>query len=272
MTMKNLDKFAAFLLVVTLLLAAPYCVSAAEKVVVGTEGAYAPFNYVDKDGNADGFDVAVMRAVDELLPDLEFVFEPTEWSSIFIALESGRYDIIASNLNKNAEREVKYLFSELPYTYSTNVIAFKGGRTDIKSIGDLHEKTVTASLGNTNTVWLEKYNAENGNHITVSYSDGDISKMLQELVTGRADATLGSAVAIDLLAKEQNLAIESVLWKDKGIEPVFVLFAKNANGERFKKLVDPALKTLLENGTLAELSKKYLGADYSSEEAILAQN
>ncbi|MDR1378375.1 MAG: transporter substrate-binding domain-containing protein [Synergistaceae bacterium] len=263
--MKNSDKYVLFLLGITCLLMTPWEVCAVEKVTVGTEGAYAPFNYVDKDGNADGFNVAVMKAADELLPDVKFVFEPTEWTAIFVALESGRYDIIATNLNKNAEREVKYLFSELPYMYSTNVIAFKSGRTDIRSTQDLHGKTVTASLGSTYTAWLEKYNAENGNLITISYSDGDFSKMLLELVTGRADALLGSAVAINLLAKEQNIPIDSVPWKEKEREPTFVLFAKNTNGERLKKLVDPALETLLKNGTLAELSKKYLGADYSSE-------
>ena len=32
--------------------------------------------------------------------------------------------------------------------------------------------------------------------------------------------------------------------------------------------VDEALQTLIDNGTLAEISRQYLGDDYSTEEAV----
>jgi L-cystine transport system substrate-binding protein len=244
---------------------------AAEKVVVGTEGAYAPYNFVDEKGNADGLDIAVLRAADEIIPELEFTYEPTEWTSIFIAMESGKFHIIGSNINYNEERDKKYLFSAIPYYYSPNSIIFKKGRTDIKSIADLHGKTVTAGLGSANTTWLENYNAKNGNPIKISYSDGDVAKMLQEIVTGRADATLNSVVAFNNIAGAQGLEFDSAIWADVDLQPVYYLFARNENGERYKALIDKALDTLLKNGTLAELSKKYLGVDYSTEAAVRSQ-
>jgi ABC-type amino acid transport substrate-binding protein len=240
--------------------------------VVGTEGAYAPYNYVDENGNVDGLDIAVLREADKLIPELEFTFEPTEWTSIFVALESGKFHIIASNINYNKERDEKYFFSAIPYYYSPNSIIFKDGRTDIKSIKDLHGKTVTAGIGSGNTTWLENYNAANGNPITISYSDGDVSKMLQEIINGRADATLNSVVAFNKIASEQGIKFDSVIWADVDLLPVYYLFARNEYGERYKALIDKALDTLLKNGTLAELSKKYLDADYSTEEALLSQN
>jgi L-cystine transport system substrate-binding protein len=48
-------------------------------VKVGTEGAYPPYNYVTETGEADGYDVAVVRAVDELIPEYRFEFIPTAW-------------------------------------------------------------------------------------------------------------------------------------------------------------------------------------------------
>ena len=49
-----------------------------EVVIIGTEGAYPPYNFIAKDGTVDGYDAAVARAVDELIPEIEFKFQPTE--------------------------------------------------------------------------------------------------------------------------------------------------------------------------------------------------
>ena len=50
-----------------------------------------PYNYIDDDGNPDGYDIAVAKAVDELLEDYEFDYIAVEWSSIFAGLEADRY-------------------------------------------------------------------------------------------------------------------------------------------------------------------------------------
>jgi L-cystine transport system substrate-binding protein len=281
--MKNIKKIVSVLLAVTLFSSLTGCSNnaaskntaaasapkvKAETVIVGTEGAYPPYNYVDDSGKADGYDMAVVRALDDLIPEVEFKFQPTAWDSIFVALESGKFDIIASEIAKNPSREQKYQFSDLPYSYSTNSIIYKGGRTDIKSLKDLYGKTVAVGVGSNNTTWLENYNKQNNNPIKLKYYDGDVSVMLQDIVAGRVDATINSEVTTQLIAKKQSLNLGYALAPELGIQPVYFLFAKNDNGTKYKKLIDKALKTLSENGKLAEISKKYLGADYSTEDAI----
>ena len=56
-------------------------------------------------------------SIDERIPGITFKFEPTAWDGIFVALESGKFDIIASQIGRNAEREKKYLFPDTPYFY-----------------------------------------------------------------------------------------------------------------------------------------------------------
>ena len=89
------------------------------------KGAYPPFNLVNEKGEPDGYDIAVMKAIDDLNPDVEFKYEATGWDGIFTALESGRIDVIASQCGKNEEREQKYLFPDIPYTETQAAIVFK---------------------------------------------------------------------------------------------------------------------------------------------------
>ena len=270
--MKRLHRIAALVAALALLLSLTATAFATEpKVVkVGTEAAYPPFNYTTETGDVDGYDVAVIRAIDELIPELTFEFVPTAWDSIFVALESGKFDLIANQINKNPAREEKYQFSELPYSYAGNSIIFKAGRTDIKGIADLHGKTVAAGVGSYNTTWLEEYNAKNGNPITINYYDGNVSLILQDIVSGRVDATLNSEVTTKLIAEELKLDLGYTLIDDTGITEQYLLFSKSETAGEIKPLVDAALKTLVETGKLGELSTQYLGADYSTLDSVKA--
>lgn len=238
------------------------------KVSIGTEGTYAPYSYLDDDNNLTGFDVEVARAVGEKLDGYEFEFQTIEWSSMFASLDADKIQTISNQVALNDERKAKYLFEDTPYSYAVNAIAFKKGRTDIKTIEDLHGKTVDGGTTSANTTWLENYNSENGDPITISYTDGDISKMLQDIVNGRADATINSPVSIKTVVDEQGLDIDWVIFPDTGFTPVYFPFADSDAGEELRDAFEGAISELLEDGTLSELSKKFLGADYTTEDAV----
>ena len=235
---------------------------------VATEGAYAPFNYIGEDGQPDGFDIAVAKAVDELLPDVEFTYEAVEWSSIFVGLEAERYDLIVSQIMRNPDREAKYLFSEVPYSYDLGSIAFKKGRDDIKTMEDLKGKSVVVGVGSSYANDIETWNAANGNEVIINYGDGDVTKALLEVQEGRSDATLMSPVTGSKIITEQGLDIDYVLRGDQEAIPTYWLFAKNDKNEELIPKVDEALKQLIESGELGKISEEYLGGDYTTLEAV----
>ncbi len=259
--------------VLTLILTLSATALAEEEVktyVVATEGAYAPYNYVNEDGEPDGVDVAGAKAVDELIAEVEFEYITVEWSSIFVGLEADKYDLIVSQIAKTDEREARYLFSDTPYCYDVGAIAFLAGRTDITSMEDLAGKTVTVAVGSSNATIIEEWNEEHGGVVDVVYGDGDISKALLEVQEGRADATLVAPPVAAQTINEQGLDIEYVLRDYPEPTPIYWLFKDDEDGEYLKELVDEALNTLIEDGTIAELSEEYLGGDYSTLEAIEA--
>lgn len=242
--------------------------SGVTKITIGTEGTYAPYTYLDDNNNLTGFDVELARAIDEKLPDYEFEFQTIEWSSMFASLDADKIQTIANEVAANDERKQKYLFEDTPFAYSVNAIAFKKGRTDIKGIADLHGKTVDGGTTSANTAWLENYNAENGNPITINYTDGDASKMLQDIVNGRVDATINSPVTIKTIVDSQGLDIDWVIFPDSGTTPVYFPFPNTDEGAKLRDAFEGAIQELLADGTVASLSTKFLGADYSTEEAV----
>ena len=58
----------------------------AETIVVGTGNAYQPFVYLDENGELDGYDVAVLKAVDEKLDQYNFEYESSDFKNILTSL------------------------------------------------------------------------------------------------------------------------------------------------------------------------------------------
>ncbi|WP_133487842.1 transporter substrate-binding domain-containing protein [Aliiroseovarius marinus] len=87
---------------------------AADTVRLGTEGAYAPWNFVNDAGEIDGFE---RELGDELCKRAELTCEwvKNEWDTIIPNLVSGNYDAIIAGMSITAERDEVIDFTQ-PYT------------------------------------------------------------------------------------------------------------------------------------------------------------
>ena len=184
-----------------------------------------------------------MKAIDDLNPDVEFKYEATGWDGIFTALESGKIDVIASQCGKNEEREQKYLFPDIPYTETQAAIVFKKDRTDISSdVNSIAGKTIVSATSGAQTNWLENYNKEHPDKAAnIMYADGDMSKMLQEVINGRADAHIASIkVTADYVLKEQGLdsELECLPFETGDETTTYMLLRQDESGEKLKKIID----------------------------------
>lgn len=61
-------------------------------------------------------------------------FEITEFESMFVGLDAGRYDLIVGNISKKPEREEKYLLSSEPYFRSKIALITAERNTEIKTV------------------------------------------------------------------------------------------------------------------------------------------
>ncbi|MDR0636248.1 MAG: transporter substrate-binding domain-containing protein [Treponema sp.] len=239
-------------------------------ITVGTAGGPVPYGWTNPDGTLDGYDSAVIAAVDELLPQYTFKVEVTEFPSIFVGLDSGRYQIGVNNISWRKEREEKYLFAKNHYIYNNTGIVVRKGRTDISGINDLGGKTDIATPdGAFPQLFVEEYNeAYPDNPIKITYSDEDALRIYQRIADGSLDFILSEEVSVTLREQEFGIDVDFISLPKEEQEKIqnpksYFLFPRTPEGEKIRAAVDGAFETLIANGKLKELSIKYFGSDIS---------
>jgi len=81
-------------------------------------------------------------------------------------------------------------------------------------------------------------------------------------VAGRLDATLNDRLTVGYDAQKLGLPVK-VVGSPIALVPSHFVVRKDAEGEALVKQLDPAIAALKADGTLAKLSVKWFGADYT---------
>ncbi|MDR1131806.1 MAG: transporter substrate-binding domain-containing protein [Oscillospiraceae bacterium] len=242
--------------------AAPSATPAAVTYVVGTSGSFAPFCFTDTDGTLTGYDVEVLRAVDERLEDVSFTFKTFDFDGLFLGLDGGSIDFITHQLGKNAERESKYLYANEPLGFTSMSIATRAEDTDINNVKDLEGRSILITATGVPNTWLTKYNEETAETpVVLEYYEGDWVQGMQLVVSGSSDATAAPAVNIDTAIKDMGLAVRRAPDPLYTVD-VFFIYAKTHTALRDR--IDAVLKELKADGTLSAISRQFLGDDYTS--------
>ena len=219
---------------------------------VGTEGVYAPFSFHDPaTGQLTGYDVDVARAVaDRIGVTVEFVETP--WDAIFAALEANRFDVVANQVTITPERQALYDLSE-PYAIGEGVIVTRADDDSITSLADLPGKVAAQSVTSN---WAQVARDAGAR---VEAVEG-FTQAITLLNQGRVDVTVNDSIAVYAYLAETNdpsikIAAETGERSEQG-------FAARKDSGMLPEL-NTALDELRADGTLAEISQRYLNANAS---------
>jgi len=161
-----------------------------KKIIVGTGTAFPNVCFIDENGKLTGYDVELVREIDKRLPDVEFEFKTMEFSNLLLSLETNKIDFVAHQMETNPEREQKYLFNKVPYSIFLNRVAVAKDNNAIKGLDDLVGKKVLTGATSNAAYLLNEYNKTHNNGIDVVYSSGAANDTVQQIVSGRVDATI----------------------------------------------------------------------------------
>jgi cystine transport system substrate-binding protein len=228
-------------------------VKSAGVLKVAMEGTYPPFDSRNSDGQLVGFDVDVAKAVAARL-GVKPQFITTEWSGILAGLETGKFDVIVNQVTITPERKQALDFSQ-PYTFSAaQLIQRANDKRQFTALTDFKgDKKIGATLGTNYDLMVHAVPGINAN----TYPGAP--EKLNDLVSGRIDATIDDRLMVPYIIKTSNMPIRAGATLKGANQEMGIPFRKG--NPKFAKALDDALNAMRQDGTLHKISMQWFGVD-----------
>ena len=260
----------------------------AEKIKIGTEGAYPPWNSKDASGNLIGFEVELAQELCTIMK-YECTIVEQDWDGMIPALVMRKFDAIMAGMSITAERQKTITFSQGYADEVASLAVMKGsslegmvtpeginlslGGSDVKKAlktltGALAGKTVCTQTGTIHQNFLESGDVGSVNIRTYKTQD----EVNLDLTSGRCDVALAAAVAFTDYADKSGKPVVLVGPTfsggafGNGVGVGIRQASDSAIGKRdakilkdFNKAIDKARK----QGIISKLAIKHFGFDAS---------
>ena len=260
----------------------------ADKIKIGTEGAYPPWNSKDASGNLNGFEVDLANELCKIMKH-ECTIVEQDWDGMIPALVMRKFDAIMAGMSITDERMKTINFSQGYADEVASLAVMKGsdlegmstpeginlnlggGDVDkaLKTItGALSGKTVCTQIGTIHQNFLES--GDVGKVDLRTYKTQDEVNL--DLSNGRCDAALAAAVAFTDYADKSGEAVVLVGPTfsggafGNGVGVGLRKGGDDAIGKRDAKLLkdfNKAINKARKDGTISKLAIKWFGFDAS---------
>ena len=248
-----------FAMLVALILALG-CVSFAEvaeenanKIVIGTNAEFAPFEYFNEEGEIDGFDADLIEMIMTVL-GYDFEIISIDFDALLPALESGRIDLSIAAMTITEERLENALFSA-PYFNASQKIIVKAD-SEVSIFSELNGKKIGVQMGTTGDLYV----TENLPEATVERYNKALDAVI-DLVAGRLDAVVTDAEPAKVYAAPYA---ELKILDENVSEEMYGIAAALGNEELIAQ-VDAALAAIIEGGYYDALYQMWFGEEEAEE-------
>ena len=260
----------------------------AEKIKIGTEGAYPPWNSKDASGNLIGFEVELAKELCTIMK-YECTIVEQDWDGMIPALVMRKFDAIMAGMSITAERQKTITFSQGYADEVASLAVMKGsslegmdtpeginlslGGSDVKKAlktltGALAGKTVCTQTGTIHQNFLESGDVGSVNVRTYKTQD----EVNLDLTSGRCDVALAAAVAFTDYADKSGKPVVLVGPTfsggafGNGVGVGIRQASDSAIGKRDAKILkdfNKAINKARKQGIISKLAIKHFGFDAS---------
>jgi len=232
---------------------------AKKKLRIGTEGAYPPFNLEDRNGQVQGFDIDIAKALCKEM-GMEYEFKVQDWDGLIPGLLAKKFDVIIASMSITDERKQKVDFTNKYYQTPARFVAKKGAGITVskeglkgKKVGvqraTIHENFVRDMFGNAVTIKA---------YATQDEANMDLVSGRVELVIADATVLLGGFINTDA-GKGFEFVGPSYVDKKWFGDGVGIAIRKGDNDLRQK--LNKAIDAIRANGVYQKINAKYFDFD-----------
>lgn len=219
-------------------------------VRVANTQASPPWSLLNDKNQPEGYDVDVANELAKRMGIGKVEFVASDFKSFILGLQSDKFDMVIAGLSVTEERKQQVEFSA-PYEVNGVAIFVSNSNDAIKTQADLAGKKVAVSAGSTQ----ETYAREKIPNVEVkTYENATLA--LSDVAIGRADAALFSRYVGAYLASKNNLKVKPT---QELLNVEVNAMAVKKGQTALKAEMDKALASMIADGTLTTISKKWLG-------------
>lgn len=224
------------------------------KIVVCLNTGNEPWGYMNvENNNIEGMAIDLINGFAESI-GVETEIQPYEFSSLIPAIESGKADIICTNLTRTATRATSVLFTE-PVGSSIGVAIIRKG--EFATIDDLNKEGIISTTEG-GTIWedVSKDVLPNATMSPVTMT----SDAIAALKAGRADTFL-TDITIATAAVNADDSLE-YLPKPIYLDTFAFAVKCDASSYTFIEAFNTYLRLIKLDGTYGELYETYFGEEW----------
>jgi polar amino acid transport system substrate-binding protein len=220
----------------------------AQTVRIGTEGAYAPWNFVDESGKLAGFEIDLGAELCSRA-GLECEFVANEWDSIIPNLVAGNYDAIMAGMSVTEGRMESIDFSGEYYPPDASVYAMAAGaEIDFDNMSGVRIGVQGATI---QADWVAENLADN--NTIVSYETADQSTA--DLAAGNVDVVLADGSFLGPVVAGSNGAL--VIGGPEVAIGGGVAVGLRKDADELEAKFNEAIASMKADGSLVELIVKW---------------
>ena len=219
-------------------------------LTVGTNAEFPPFEYVDDNGEPDGFDIALIKAIGEKL-GVTVEVENMEFEALVSAIGS-KIDLAIAGMTVTDERQASVDFSN-PYYDSLQYVIVPEG-SEIASFDDLAGKNIGVQLGTTGD-FIASDDVEGAN--VSQYNKG--VDAVNDLLNGRVDCVIIDKNPAQVFETQFSGQIKALDGAQFGFEVENYAIALPKGDAALAQQVNKALEEIKADGTFDQLVADYIG-------------
>lgn len=239
-------------------------VKEAGSLKVGTETAFAPFDFIDA-GEHAGLNVDLFAEIGkELGVEIEWVLLP--WEGVLPGLEAGKYDLVAGPATITKARVERYRFTP-PIAEATVALLKRAGDETITKPEDIAGKVVGGGKASAQLAQLKAFTETLPGTAEVREYPGN-NEAYADLAAGRIVAVGNSLPNIAFVAKQRPDTFE-VVQPPFGTKSYFGYPGlKDDDHKSLMDAIEAAMLKIKEDGRLAAIQDKWFGAVFDTPDLV----